>query len=57
MAEWGLRGRKSLWDADHIIPVVEGGGECDLENIRSLCLICHRRQTSELRLRLTAAQA
>ena len=42
MMHWGLRpgsgSRKSLWDADHIIPVVEGGGECDLENIRTLCL-------------------
>jgi 5-methylcytosine-specific restriction protein A len=37
--------RKSLWDADHILPVVEGGGECDLENIRTLCLRCHRTAT------------
>ncbi|HTB19848.1 MAG TPA: HNH endonuclease signature motif containing protein [Bryobacteraceae bacterium] len=50
---WGLRAgsRKSLWDADHIIPVVEGGGECDLENIRTLCLKCHRTATAELRKR------
>ena len=40
--------RRSLWDADHILPVAEGGGECDLENIRTLCLICHRRVTQEL---------
>lgn len=48
---WGLQNhtRKSLWDADHILPVVEGGGECDLENIRTLCLICHGRATAELR--------
>ncbi len=53
-AHWGLKrlNRKTLWDADHILPVAEGGGECDLENIRTLCLICHRRQTAELRLRL-----
>ena len=51
---WGLRpyGRRSLWDADHIVPVVEGGGECDLSNIRTLCLRCHRIATSELRARL-----
>jgi 5-methylcytosine-specific restriction endonuclease McrA len=51
--DWGLRpgSRKSLWDADHIVPVVEGGGECDLENIRTLCLKCHRAATSELRKR------
>jgi len=50
---WGMsrRLRKSLWDADHIVPVVEGGGECDLENIRTLCLHCHRHATMQLRLR------
>jgi len=53
LAAWGLRGRSrsSLWDADHIIPVVEGGGECDLSNIRTLCLKCHRAATTELRRR------
>jgi len=51
--DWGLRAasRKTLWDADHIVPVVEGGGECDLENIRTLCLKCHRAATAELRER------
>ncbi len=53
LAKWGIRGiRRSLWDADHILPVAEGGGECDLANIRTLCLICHRQVTHELRLRL-----
>ena len=51
--EWGASvNRKSLWDADHIVPVVEGGGECDLSNMRTLCLRCHRQQTAALRLRL-----
>lgn len=51
--DWGVRPtyRKSLWDADHIVPVVEGGGECDLANIRTLCLKCHRAATAELRQR------
>lgn len=49
-AEWGTN-RKSLWDADHIVPVVEGGGECDLSNIRTLCLRCHRAMTAALRAR------
>jgi 5-methylcytosine-specific restriction enzyme A len=51
--DWGLRAgyRNTLWDADHIVPVVEGGGECDLENIRTLCLKCHRAATAELRKR------
>lgn len=44
-------GRRSFWDADHIQPVVAGGGECDLSNIRTLCLWCHRDQTAKLRQR------
>jgi 5-methylcytosine-specific restriction protein A len=53
-AQWGTRGRKTLWDADHILPVAEGGGECDLSNMRTLCLKCHRLHTAELRIRLKA---
>jgi len=46
--------RRSLWDADHIVPVIEGGGECDLDNIRTLCLRCHRAVTAQLRQRRRA---
>ncbi len=53
LAEWGIkeRQRKTLWDADHVMPVSEGGGECDLDNMRTLCLKCHRQVTAELRVR------
>jgi 5-methylcytosine-specific restriction enzyme A len=44
------RGRKSWWEADHILPVVEGG-DSNLENLRTLCVPCHRGVTTELRLR------
>lgn len=56
--DWGLRPgqRKSLWDADHILPVAEGGGECDLSNMRTLCLRCHREATAQLRARLNASR-
>jgi 5-methylcytosine-specific restriction endonuclease McrA len=53
---WGLKGRKSLWDADHVVPVAEGGGECDLSNMRTVCLKCHRVHTLALRERLRAAK-
>jgi 5-methylcytosine-specific restriction endonuclease McrA len=43
----------SPWAADHIIPVAEGGGECGLEGIRTLCLNCHAQATKALRERLT----
>ncbi|MFC5860722.1 HNH endonuclease [Acidicapsa dinghuensis] len=57
LAHWGLktRVRRTLWDADHILPVAEGGGECDLGNIRTLCLRCHREATKQLRLRIRSA--
>lgn len=44
--------RSTWWDADHIVPVVEGGGECGLENYRTLCVPCHRKVTKELASRL-----
>lgn len=49
-----MSSRRSLWDADHILPVAEGGGQCDVENIRTLCVPCHREATAELRRRLRA---
>ncbi len=57
---WGLRSvqaRRSLWDADHILPVAEGGGQCDLGNLRTLCLPCHREVTADLRRRLAGRLA
>jgi 5-methylcytosine-specific restriction endonuclease McrA len=56
-SDWGLPKRKSLWDADHKTPVAEGGGECDLDNMQTLCIRCHRTATAELRSRLQAAKA
>jgi 5-methylcytosine-specific restriction endonuclease McrA len=47
-----IAARCSLWDADHILPVAEGGGQCDLDNLRTLCLLCHREETARLRERL-----
>jgi 5-methylcytosine-specific restriction endonuclease McrA len=41
-------GRTDAWEMDHIIPVVEGGGCCGLENLRLLCPPCHRGVTAEL---------
>ena len=54
LKKWKLRegSRKSLWDADHVVPVAEGGGQCDLSNMRTLCLLCHARATGALRERL-----
>jgi len=51
-----IASRRSLWDADHILPVAEGGGQCDLDNIRTLCLLCHREATARLRSRLRSSK-
>ena len=34
-----------LWDADHILMVKDGGGVCGLDNIRTLCIACHKKVT------------
>ncbi|XP_057791867.1 uncharacterized protein LOC131008825 isoform X2 [Salvia miltiorrhiza] len=36
----------NAWHADHIIPVYKGGGECKLENMRTLCIACHADVTT-----------
>ncbi|KAJ8536294.1 hypothetical protein K7X08_034695 [Anisodus acutangulus] len=36
----------NAWHADHIIPVYNGGGECRLENMRTLCVACHADVTA-----------
>lgn len=41
----------TLWQMDHVVPVVEGGGACGLDNLRTLCLPCHRDVTNQLRRR------
>lgn len=35
----------AAWQADHITPVYKGGGQCDLDNLRTLCTACHRQVT------------
>jgi 5-methylcytosine-specific restriction protein A len=52
----GITSRRSLWEADHIVPVAEGGGQCDLDNLRTLCVACHREATAALRGRLAGAK-
>ena len=49
---WLADERAGFWQADHIVPVAEGGGECGLDNIRTLCRRCHVAETAALRSRL-----
>ena len=49
-----------LWEADHIVPVVEGGGASrdidPLANLRTLCRHCHRAETRALAARRARAR-
>jgi len=53
---WGTDFYRRLWEADHIIPVSEGGGCCGLDNYRTLCLRCHKRETASLAARTAEAR-
>ena len=44
LIEKALSGR--AWQADHIVGVFEGGGQCTLANMRTLCTACHRDVTA-----------
>ena len=35
-----------LWEADHKMPVLLGGGGAGLDNIQTLCVPCHKRRTA-----------
>ena len=56
--KWPVRGARidrivakpmegDFWEADHIVPVAEGGGESDLSNFQTLCVPCHAEKTKQ----------
>jgi 5-methylcytosine-specific restriction endonuclease McrA len=45
MVPW--KHRSTFYDIDHIQQVASGGGECGMDNLRTLCLPCHRRVTKQ----------
>ncbi|MCH2187426.1 HNH endonuclease [Myxococcota bacterium] len=45
LRERGFVPRRSLWEVDHIIPLVDGGSH-DMTNLQSLCTPCHKRKTA-----------
>ncbi|CAN6470106.1 unnamed protein product [Victoria cruziana] len=47
----------NAWHADHIIPVYKGGGECRLENMRTLCVSCHSKITATQRVERKLARS
>ncbi|XP_041118108.1 DNA annealing helicase and endonuclease ZRANB3 [Polyodon spathula] len=35
-----------FWQVDHIRPVYGGGGQCSLDNLQTLCTVCHKERTA-----------
>jgi 5-methylcytosine-specific restriction protein A len=49
LARHGYRpNARHLWEMDHVKPVVEGGGSCGLDGLRTLCIPCHNKATRAL---------
>ena len=42
----GFPRRRSLWELDHIVPLIDGGSH-ELSNLQTLCAPCHRKKTGE----------
>ncbi|KAM8934000.1 DNA annealing helicase and endonuclease ZRANB3 [Pelodytes ibericus] len=36
-----------FWQVDHIRPVYGGGGQCSLDNLQTLCTVCHKERTAQ----------
>lgn len=46
LRERGFKVRGSLWELDHVIPLIDGGTH-ELANLQTLCTPCHKRKTSQ----------
>jgi len=57
LREQGYKPRQSLWELDHIVPLIDGGTHSD-DNLQTLCTPCHTKKTAaEARERAERARA
>jgi 5-methylcytosine-specific restriction enzyme A len=62
LSEWGFPMHRRhftdthTWQADHIVPVCQGGAALGLANLRTLCLPCHKAATAALAARLAESR-
>ena len=49
-AGWPYETFRDWWEADHIVARADGGG-CELANLRTLCVPCHKARTTRQRAR------
>lgn len=52
--EWEEFKKLPRWEADHITPVIEGGGLCGIDGYRTLCRDCHNKESASLAARRAA---
>jgi 5-methylcytosine-specific restriction endonuclease McrA len=45
LRELGFKPRKSLWELDHVVPLIDGGTH-EAGNLQTLCTPCHKRKTA-----------
>jgi 5-methylcytosine-specific restriction endonuclease McrA len=45
LREKGFVRRRSLWELDHIVPLIDSGSH-DLSNLQTLCVPCHRKKSA-----------
>lgn len=50
LRELGFKPRKSLWELDHVVPLIDGGGH-ELANLQTLCAPCHKHKTAQEAIR------
>lgn len=57
LADYNITSKRKIWrrkyggglfDVDHIIPVRDGGGQSGMENLRTLCIECHKDVTKRM---------
>jgi len=56
LRELGFLPRQSLWQLDHIVPLIDGGTH-ERANLQTLCVPCHRKKTAEEARRRGAKRA
>jgi len=45
LRERGYVPRRSLWELDHIVPLIDGGSHA-IDNLQTLCTPCHKQKTA-----------
>ena len=46
LRELGFHPRRSLWELDHVVPLIDGGGH-ETSNLQTLCVPCHRAKSAQ----------